>query len=109
MKSKSEIIMLKKSLIAIATAIALTGGAIAAAAPAAAGPAGVIEVHGSGQWKGHGHRRGAHKYKRQRHSCTPVIRWKKVGYHHRRHWKRVVVGWNCNHGRRHQRWNWRWH
>ena len=98
--------MLKKSLIAVATAVVLTGTAIAATTPASAAPTGYIEIHAGSQWKGQSHRRGEFRRHRPRQACTPVIRWQMVGYRHHRHWQKVVVGWNCNHGRRHNRWSW---
>ena len=94
--------MLKTTLIAAVTAIAITGGAFATAAPAAAAPAGYITVHGT-HHSNHWHKRPGHGkpwVKRARH-CEPIIRWQRVGYHKHRP---VVVGWDC--GRRHHR-HWR--
>jgi hypothetical protein len=97
--------MLKRILIAAATAAALAGGtAVATAAPVTSAPASYIEIHGSGQWNGPGRWDGGRKYGGPRKSCQPIVRWKKVGHHHRRHWQPVVVGWDCNFGRRHHGW-----
>jgi opacity protein-like surface antigen len=102
LKRKSEI-MLKRTLIAAATAAALAGTAIAAAAPAAAASAGYMEMHGPGQWKGSGQWNGGQKYSGHRKSCEPIVRWKMVGHHYRKHWQPVVVGWDCDFGRSHHR------
>jgi hypothetical protein len=114
LKRKSEI-MLKRSFIAAATAVALAGAAFATAAPAAAGQAGFIEVHGQwpgqGQWNGPGQwhggkgqwHHGKKKYKQVRRSCDPVIRWVWRGHHK----KPIVVGWRCDFPRRHH-WNPYW-
>lgn len=104
--------MLKKTLIAAATAVALTGSVVATAAPAAAASATTIEISGKGgwnghnQWKGHGGKYGGHKNKygghkkwNPRRACQPIIRWKKVGYRYHRRWQPIVVGWDCHRGR----------
>jgi len=92
--------MLKTTLIAAVTAITMTGGALATAAPAAAAPAGYATTHGPdhrNHWQRPGH--GKPWVKRARH-CEPIIRWQRVGYHKQRP---VVVGWDCGH-RHHRHW-----
>jgi hypothetical protein len=91
--------MLKRTLIAAATAAALAGIAIATAAPVAAAPAGYLEVHGPSQWKGSGNWNGGKNFGWHRKSCEPIVRWKRVGHHYRKHWQPVVVGWDCDRGR----------
>lgn len=102
--------MLKKSLIAVVTAVVLSGTAISATTPASASPTGYIEIHAGSHWKGKGHHRHGFRQHRQRQACTPVVRWRMVGYRYHRHWQKVVVGWNCNQSRHHNRgrWNTRW-
>lgn len=97
-------------LIAAATAVALTGAAVA---PAAAATSGYIEVkgpgswNGPGQWKGHGPKQGRYQHRGSRKSCEPIIRWKKIGFHHHRRWQPIVVGWDCKYGKPQH--NWRRH
>jgi hypothetical protein len=94
--------MLKKTLIAAATAVAMAGAAVATTAPAAAAPAGHTDVSWKGggksqnQWKAPKH--GGHKNWNRRQACQPIVRWKQVGYHYHRRWQPIVVGWNCGHG-----------
>jgi len=100
--------MLKKTLIAAATAVALAGTALTAVAPAAAAPAGTIDIswqggwNGQGQWNGQGDwkggKHGGHKQWNPRRACEPIIRWKQVGYRYHRRWQPIVVGWNCHGG-----------
>lgn len=110
--------MLKKTLIAAATAVALAGVAASTAAPAAAAPAGITDIswnggwNGGNQWKAPQH--GGHKNWKPRGRCEPIVRWKKVGYRHHRRWQPIVVGWTCGHGdhkghRGGNDWNWKWH
>jgi hypothetical protein len=107
--------MLKKTLIAAATAVALTGATVPTAAPAAAAPAGIAEISWNGGWNGGdqwtGSKHGGHKDWRPRRVCEPIIRWKKVGYRYHRRWQPIVVGWNCGHGghKGHNDQNWTWH
>jgi hypothetical protein len=101
LKRKSEI-MMKQTLIAAATAAALFTPAIATAAPTAA-PSGYLEVHGPGQWNGSGNWQKNQKFGWSGKSCQPIVRWKLVGHHYRRHWQPVVVGWDCDFGHRHHR------
>jgi hypothetical protein len=94
--------MLKKTLIAAATAVALTGAAVSTAVPASAATAGTTDVSWNGGWNGQnqwkGSRHGGHKNWNARRACEPIIRWKKVGYRYHRRWQPIVVGWNCGHG-----------
>jgi len=112
--------MLKKTLIAAATAVALTSVAAATAAPAAAAPAGITDVSWKGgwnsgnQWNEPKHR--GHKNWNPRRSCEPIVRWKKVGYRYHRRWQPIVVGWDCHRGhgggKGHKAgndWNWKRH
>jgi len=113
--------MLKKSLIAAATAVVLAGSAFATATGATAASASSIEIStkggwsGHGQWNGHdnwkGHssgKHGGHKKWKPRQACQPIIRWKKVGYRYHRRWQPIVVGWNC-HGKYGGHKNGKWH
>jgi hypothetical protein len=95
--------MFKKTMIAAATAVALTGAAVATSTPAAAAPAATIEV----AWGGPGFNHGGYKHRSPRRACEPIIRWKKVGYRYHRRWQPVVVGWNCHRGyhKGHKRWH----
>jgi hypothetical protein len=109
--------MLKRTIVAAATAAALAGAALATAAPAAAAEAGFIEMHGPGQWQGNGQwngpgqwhggndqwRHGKKKFKQVRRSCEPIVRWVWSGHGHPK--RPIVVGWNCD--RRHN-WNPYW-
>lgn len=107
--------MLKKILIAAATAVALAGTAVATMAPAVAAPANTVDIswqngwNGGGQWSGGNH--GRHKSWNPRRACEPVIRWKKVGYRYHRRWQPIVVGWDCHRGSRGHKGgnNWKWH
>lgn len=126
--------MMKRPLIALAAAFALTGAAAATATPASAmptfvtpaymatgfaAPSDVIQVHGGKKWKrqghkhhgykGHGYKQHGYKHRRYRKACTPIVRWQKVGYRYHRRWQQVVVGWDCHRGRRHDRWGWNMH
>jgi hypothetical protein len=115
--------MLKKTLIAAATAVALAGVATSTAAPAAAAPAGITDISWNGGWNGgwnsgwnggnqwKGPKRGSHKNWKPRRRCEPIVRWKKVGYRYHRRWQPVVVGWDCHRGYRGHRGhnNWKWH
>ena len=114
--------MLKRTLIAAATAAALAGAALATAAPSAATEAGFIQVSGQwpgyGQWQGNGQwngpgqwhggdnqwRHGKKKFKHVRRSCEPIIRWV---WGHGHHKKPIVVGWRCDRPRHHN-WNPYW-
>lgn len=121
--------MLKRKLIAAATAVALTGSAVATAVPAAAqsvvatnapitAQAGYVEINHkgtkwkkagqkrwkkSGKWKGHGPKYG-YKHWKPRRACHPIVRWRLVGYRYNKHWKKVVVGWDCHYRRKPWRW-----
>lgn len=106
--------MLKKTLIAAATAVALAGIAISTAAPAAAAPAGITEIAWKGGWNGGNQWRapkhGGHKNWTPRRRCEPIVRWKKVGYRYHRRWQPVVVGWDCHRGHRGHKGGYRkWH
>lgn len=104
--------MLKRTLIAAATAVALTGTALTTAAPAAAAPASSIEISwkgGHGDWKRHGGKHRGYKKRGPRRACQPIIRWKKVGYRYHRRWQPVVVGWDCHRGRGGHRGHRKWH
>lgn len=103
--------MLKRTLIAAATAVAVTGSALTAAAPANAAPQGYVEVgnwKGGGQWKGPGRWHKGPKHRNWRRACSPVVRWKWVGRRHG-HWQPIVVGWDCHRGRGHHRGHKKWH
>jgi hypothetical protein len=104
--------MLKKTLIAAATAVVLAGAGVSTTtASAAAATAGVTEISWKGRWSGpdywKGPRHGSYKNWRPRRVCEPIIRWKNVGYRYHRRWQPIVVGWDCHHRRGH--WNRRWH
>ena len=103
--------MMKRILIAAATAAVLATGTLVATAPAIAAPTDIVKVGGPGQWQGNnwnggkgqwhggqGQWHGALKWQ-ARKACEPIVRWRLVGYHWRKHWQPVVIGWDCH--RRH--------
>lgn len=88
--------MLKQTLIAVATTLALATGALGASSGSA------LAWHRGDPHRGQHHDRGwdngprgHHGWGRPHRVCRPVVRERKVWRHHRWEWRKVVVGERC--------------